>query len=220
MFILIANTKGGVGKTILSTSILAELSKNSDVAVIGIDLDSANKSASNEWTAKRPDEEQGRFYYLSGNIDKDLEKVKNGYDHCVIDCGGFDNEEFRRAIMYADVVVIPVLVGSESNIKGMQKVAEVIEQIRPNNLPKVIGVATKSPNLGTNAELDRAINAIIEDPLVEPCSTALGDRVWYGRAYDEGKGITELKGLNNREQKLIDSASSEFMVLFNDIFKG
>ena len=155
---------------------------------------------------------------LFRSISQELQDAAQDYDEVVIDAGGFDNEEFRRAIAVADVILIPLLVGSSANILGMRKVAGIVEEIRKDKPPKVIGVATKAPNLGNSAELSRVIDEILEDPLVQSCSTTIGDRVWYGRAYDESKGITEFKGINSREQRLIDVASKEFMSLFNDIY--
>ena len=52
MILLIANTKGGVGKTSLATSIVAALSKR-DKAVVGVDLDSVNMAASRSWSKNR-----------------------------------------------------------------------------------------------------------------------------------------------------------------------
>lgn len=215
MMLLVANSKGGVGKTSLATSIIAELAKNQ--AVIGVDLDSANKTASETWSEYRT-EEQGKFYYLSGDITQDLKGAAADYDHVVVDCGGFDNEEFRQAIAVADIILIPLLVGSTANILGMRKVATIVEEIRKDQPPKVLGVAVRAPNLGKSVELNRVIDEILDDPLVQPCSTTIGDRVWYGRAQDEYKGLTELKGLNHREQRLIDVAINEFLILFNDIY--
>lgn len=215
MMLLVANSKGGVGKTSLATSILAELAKTK--AVIGVDLDSVNKAASEEWSKNRT-EEQGRFYYLSGDITQEIEGAKNDYDEVVVDCGGFDNEEFRRAIAITDVVLIPLLVGSTSNIEGLRKVAEVIESIRPNNLPKVYGVTTKAPNFGTSPELDRAINELVNDPLVTPSPVAIGDRIWYTRAFDEAKGITEIEPIKRSEAAYISKAQDEFLKLFNFIY--
>lgn len=215
MILLIANSKGGVGKTAVATSIVAKLAETK--SVIGVDLDSVNKSASKEWSSQRK-EEQGKFYFLSGDITSDLIKAKNDYDEVVVDCGGFDNEEFRRAIAVADAVLIPVLVGSKSNIEGLRTVAEIIEKIRPDNTPKVYGVATKAPHFGTSPELDRAIFELVNDPLVHPCSVALGDRIWYTRAFDECKGITELEPIKRSEAAYIQKAQNEFLELFNNIY--
>jgi len=215
MILLIANSKGGVGKTALATSIIAELAKTK--AVIGVDLDSVNKSASKEWSANRTDEE-GKFYYLSGDITDELIRANNEYDEVVIDAGGFDNEEFRRSIAIADAILIPVLVGSNSNIIGLQTVAEIIEKIRPDNVPTVYGVATRSPNMGTSPEYEATINELVNDPLITPCSNSIGDRKWYATAFNECKGITEIEPRKRSEKVWIDKAKNEFLAVFNDIY--
>ncbi len=120
MITLIANTKGGVGKTSLATSILAALAK--DKGVVGVDLDSVNKAASAEWSKNRT-EIDGKFYFLSGDVRDQITKIASDYDEVVIDAGGFDNTEYRQAISVADVILIPLLVGSTSNIEGLRKVA-------------------------------------------------------------------------------------------------
>lgn len=216
MILLIANTKGGVGKTSLATSIVSALAKQ-EKAVVGVDLDSVNKAASQAWSKNRS-EVEGKFYFLSGDVSEQIKKVGTDYDEVVIDAGGFDNTEYRQAISVADVVLIPLLVGSSANIEGLQKVAETIEKIRADNLPKVYGVITKAPHFGTSPELERAINEIINDPLTEPCPTTIGDRVWYTRAFDEGIGLLDLEPLKRSESKYIKSAQDEFLKLFNFIY--
>jgi chromosome partitioning protein len=215
MITLIANTKGGVGKTSLATSILAALAK--DKGVVGVDLDSVNKAASLEWSKNRS-EIDGKFYFLSGDVRDQITKIAADYDEVVIDAGGFDNTEYRQAISIADVIIIPLLVGSTSNIEGLRKVAETIEQMRPDNLPKVYGVVTKAPHHSSSPELDRAISEIINDPLVKPCPTVIGDRVWYTRAFDEGVGLLDLKPIKRNEIKYIELAKKEFSTLFDFIY--
>ena len=155
---------------------------------------------------------------LAGDVSEQIKKIGADYDEVVIDAGGFDNTEYRQAISVADVILIPLLVGSSANIEGLQKVAETIEKIRADNLPKVYGVVTKAPHFGTSPELERAINEIISDPLTEPCPTTIGDRVWYTRAFDDGIGILDLQPLKRSEAKYIKSAQDEFLTLFNFIY--
>ncbi|MCU4631149.1 hypothetical protein KTJ53_16060, partial [Acinetobacter variabilis] len=85
MILLIANTKGGVGKTSLATSFLAALAK--DKGVVGVDLDSVNKAASDEWSKNRT-ELDGRFYFLSGSVGDKIKELADDYDEVVIDAGG------------------------------------------------------------------------------------------------------------------------------------
>ena len=215
MITLIANTKGGVGKTSLATSILAELAK--EKAVIGVDLDSVNKAASEEWSKER-NETDGRFYFLSGEIRSAILEAAENYDEVVIDAGGYDNTEYRQALAIADVVIIPLLVGSSSNIEGLRKVAETIELLRSDNPPKVYGIVTKAPNMAFTPEFKRALEEIENDPLVQACPVSIGDRVWYTRAFDERVGITDLKPLKRNETRYIEIAKNEFMQFFNFIY--
>jgi chromosome partitioning protein len=220
MILVVANLKGGVGKTTLATSILAELAK--DNAVIGVDLDAANETASGLWSSHRT-EEQGRFYPLVGEIKPALLQSKADYDHTVVDGGGYDSAELRMAMLVADVILIPLKVGANSNIDSFRKTSEIIEQVielRDKDLGavKVIGVVTAAPHIGSNAEVDRAIQEIVADPLVEPVSVILGDRSWYGRAFDAYLGLTEYESPNPRDRKYVEKAQNEFLDLMKEIF--
>lgn len=218
MIILIANAKGGVGKTSLATSFLAELAK--EYAVIGVDLDSANKSASDVWSENRT-EVQGKFYYISGDIQAELEKSGKEYDHMIIDAGGYDNSELRAAMAVADVILIPLRVGANSNVSGFWKTVDLVSLINETRTTKakVLGVITCTPHVGSKPEIERAIQSIIDEPNIEPVSVTIGDRAWYGRAFDAGLGLTEFEPENHREKKYIDIAKNEFMQLFNEVIK-
>ena len=218
MILLIANSKGGVGKTSLATSFLAELAKNN--AVIGVDLDSSNKSASEVWSENRT-ELQGKFYYLSGDIKAELEKAGKEYDHMVIDAGGYDNAELRASMTIADVILVPLRVGANSNVSGFWKTVDLITAVNETrkNKAKVLGVITCTPHVGSKPEIERAIQSIIDEPHIEPVGTTIGDRTWYGRAFDAGLGVTEFEPENHREKRYIDIAKNEFMELFNEVVK-
>lgn len=218
MILLIANAKGGVGKTSLATSFLAELAK--EYAVIGVDLDSANKSASEFWSENRT-ELQGKFYYISGDIKAELEKSGQEYDHMVIDAGGYDNTELRASMAVADRILVPLRVGANSNISGFWKTVDLISSINKTRKQKakVFGVITCTPHVGSKPEIERAIQGIIDEPNIESVETTIGDRTWYGRAFDAGLGLTELEPENHREKKYIDIAKNEFIQLFNEVLK-
>lgn len=96
--------------------------------MIGVDLDSANKTTSAIWSKDRT-EEQGKFYYLSGDITSELENAREDYDEVVIDAGGYDNKELRTAMLFADVVLIPLKVGANSNIEGFRNTVDLQVQI-------------------------------------------------------------------------------------------
>ncbi|WP_151825578.1 nucleotide-binding protein [Acinetobacter ursingii] len=217
MILLIANSKGGVGKTSLATSILAELAKTK--AVIGIDLDSANKAASSLWSSQRT-EQDGKFYYLSGDILNEISSAANEYDEVVIDAGGYDNTELRTAMLLADVILVPLRIGANSNIEGFRNTSDLIAEISKTreSKPKVYGVVTAAPHIGSTPELNRAIQEIIDDPIIEPVAVTLGDRTWYSRAFDAYKGLTEYESPVSRDKRYVETAQAEFMKLFEEIY--
>lgn len=218
MILLIANSKGGVGKTSLATSFLAEAAKTK--AVIGIDLDSANKSASNVWSSQRT-EEQGKFYFLSGDIKWEIVNASKEYDEVIIDAGGYDNAELRTAMLVADVILVPLRVGANSNIDAFRNTVDLIAEInrvREHYPARVLGVVTAAPHIGSTAELNRAIQEIVDDHLAESVNTKIGDRSWYGRAFDAYQGLTEYVSPNPRDKKYVEIAQNEFMGLFKEVY--
>lgn len=217
MILLIANSKGGVCKTSLATSILAELAKTK--AVIGVDLDSANMTASEIWSKNRT-EQQGKFYFLSGDIRAELESAQKDYDEVVIDAGGYDNKELRTAMLLADVVLIPLKVGANSNIDGFRNTVDLqVEANATREKPaKIYGVITAAPHIGSTPELNRAIQEIVTEPEAETLPVTIGDRTWYGRALDASLGLTEYQSPNPRDRRYVETAQKEFLQLFGAIY--
>ena len=215
MLILIANSKGGSHKTSLATSILAELAK--DNAVCGIDLDGVNKAAS-KWSEGR-DETQGKFYYLSGDIKEELARVRDDYDHVVVDAGGFDNVEIRTAMALADVVLIPLKVGSLDNIEGFRNIVDLVYEFQPIKATqaKVFGVVVGAKAVGGGAEVKRAFEEIKAYDVVTPAKTYISDRIWYGRAVDAKQGLTEYESPEPKDTRLVNMAKEEFKALLKEI---
>lgn len=216
MLILIANSKGGSHKTSLATSILAELAK--DFTVCGIDLDPANKAAQ-RWSEGR-DETQGKFYFLSGDIKDELKRVRDDYDHVVVDAGGFDNVEIRTAMELADMVIIPVKVGSLDNIEGYRNISDLVAEFQPlkNNAAKAYGVVVGARPVGGQAERARVQAEIGDDPYVTLTEAVIADRIWYGRAVDTKQGLTEYVSPDIKDARAVSNAQAEFMELFKELF--
>lgn len=215
MLILIANSKGGSHKTSLATSILAELAK--DKAVVGVDLDGVNKAAS-KWSEGR-DETQGKFYYMSGDIKEELATVRENYDHVVVDAGGFDNVEIRTAMALADVVLIPLKVGSLDNIEGFRNIVDLAYEFQPIKASpaKIYGVVVGAKAVGGGAEVKRAFEEIKAYDIVTPAQTYISDRIWYGRAVDAKQGLTEYESPEPKDTRLVNMAKDEFKDLLKEI---
>ena len=217
MLILIANSKGGSHKTSLATSILAELSKNH--AVTGIDLDAVNRSAL-KWSEGR-EETQGKFYELTGDIKDELARVRDDYDHVVVDAGGFDNVEIRTAMALADVVLIPLKVGSLDNIEGFRNIVDLVYEFQPvkEKPAKVFGVVVGVKGIGGGAEIRRALTEIADYDIVKPLKTSIADRIWYGRAVDAKVGLTEYESPDPKDRRYVELAQKEFLSMLGEIMQ-
>ena len=217
MLILIANSKGGSHKTSLATSILAELAK--DNAVVGVDLDGVNKAAS-KWSESR-DETQGKFYYLEGKIEGELARVREQFDHVVVDAGGFDNIEIRTAVLLADIILIPLKIGSLDNIEGFRNIVDLIYEFQPvKTIPsKAYGVVVGAKAVGGGAEAKRAFDEIKSYDVITPAKSYISDRIWYGRAIDARLGLTEYESPEHKDKRLVDMAKNESKQLIEEIMQ-
>lgn len=217
MLILIANSKGGSHKTSLATSILAELSKS--YAVVGVDLDGVNQAAT-KWGEHR-EENQGKFYYLSGKIKEELARIREDYDHVVVDAGGYDNIEIRTAMSLADIVLIPLKVGSLDNIEGFRNIVDLAYEFKSIRATpaKVYGVVVGVKGVGGGAEIQRALKEIADYDIVQPLKTSIADRVWYGRAVDAKLGLTEYTSPEPKDRRYVELAQNEFLQLLEEIMQ-
>ena len=106
MIIGVLNQKGGVGKTTLSIGIAAELARQG-ARVLLIDADPQGSSL--DWAAAR---EGAALFSIVGlpraTIHKEIENLRQNYDHVVIDGPPRVTDLARSAIMASDIVVIPV----------------------------------------------------------------------------------------------------------------
>lgn len=210
MIYLIANSKGGVGKTTIATSLSAELNRQKK-SVVGVDLDSNESSVF--WSENREDD-NGKFYRLTGNIENEIIKVKDDYDDIVIDSGGYDSVESRSAMMVADVLIAPLKMGSQ-DVKGLYSLLDVVSEVnKVREQPlKVKAVITMAPSLDNSRELKELIATLneLKDELTL-CNTIIRNRVAYIRAYRDNVGVTELD--NNHSNK---PAINEFLAFFKEI---
>ena len=106
MILLVAHTKGGVGKSTLAWNIAHSLKVHGEnVKIIDLDFQQTLFFV-NSIAAKR---NQETIEVLQPKTGSELLEIINNYDgYIVIDAGGFDNDINRIALSNADKILVPI----------------------------------------------------------------------------------------------------------------
>lgn len=205
MKLLIANSKGGVGKTTTATNIAAWIANTGeDVALVDIDH---NKN-SVKWGIYR-ESQKGQItakgaiktfdLFGENDIGKRILEIESQITNTVIDSGGYDSSGFREALLHADAILIPTRP-NQADVESTGEVLELIEEannVRVNELDAdPIAVYIYITQVPTNARitaLDDARNAFKEvEDFAKVLNAVNYDRIAYSRAYGMGLGVIEL----------------------------
>ena len=102
--VVVANPKGGVGKTTLATNIAGYLASRGHAVMLG---DADRQQSSKLWLGLRPAAAAPIQTWELG--DDDIARPPKGTTHVVLDTpGGLHGKAFNRVMKFADRVVIPL----------------------------------------------------------------------------------------------------------------
>jgi chromosome partitioning protein len=187
--ILIANPKGGSGKTTLSVNIAAYLANQGHRVAI-LDLD-RQKSAT-AWVAARPDD-------LPGIVTLDSKKGEDYFtDHLVIDSpAGLHGKNLARTLKLAHKIIVPIApsIFDQNASRDFLKVLLEEKEVRQGKCE--VGIVGMRMNARTRAA------TILEEFLAAsnlPILAYLRDTQLYVNAAFEGKSLFDLPShLSERE---------------------
>lgn len=222
MIITIANQKGGSGKSTLAINMAIKLLESSKILVLDTD---PQKSIETFTNIRESDEKASlglKHFTLSnrtGNIAETIKQVIEIYDHIIIDTRGSDSQEGRKAMLYADALIIPT-IPSQFDMDVLVSMFARVKEIKDFNENLFIAVLKNkiSPNPFLNKELDDFKGAILEinsevgneDFCI--LNNSLHDRISYKRTISDGLGITEYSDTKAKEE------FEAFMVEFLNAF--
>ena len=210
MIITCGNEKGGVGKSTIAINLAVEFAKN-DKKVLLVDAD-IQKSTTMFAAVRR---ESGNLKEIiniektGGGLDKDVKALECGFDVVLIDTGGRDSVEMRKAILISDIFVIPI-IPSQLDAWSFEKVYSLyLEAQAFNDKLKAYVVLNKITANWRSKEKDEMLGFLKDFPEIKTMGSYLKDRASYRKSISEGMGVSE--------QKTDDKAEAEIKVLFDEI---
>jgi chromosome partitioning protein len=213
MIVVLAQTKGGVGKSTLAVNFAVERSRaGRDVLLVDAD----DQATATDFTALRTEHLGAPGYTavaLSGpNVRTQVLQMQPKYADTIIDAGSRDTAGLRAALTVADVALVPFQPRS-FDLWTLDKVASLITEAKPYRDEPLRTVAVL--NFADPAGLDNAaaVEALSGNEVITYLDTPIGRRKAFANACSEGRGVCELKRQDPK-------ASAEMTALVRAVFDG
>lgn len=223
--ITIANQKGGSGKSTVCVNLAVKLLEfKQKVLVMDTDPQKSIESFTNIRESESNASKKLRHFTLSnrtGNIAESLKQFIELYEYIIIDTGGIDSQESRKAMLYADSIILPT-TASQFDVEVLYTMLETISEIKDIN--EEVQICILMNKISTNVFLDKDLidykNGVLEIQQklgltndFHLLNSTLKERVAYKRAVGEGLGITEFSDVKARAE--FESFFAEFIKAVN-----
>lgn len=209
MITVVGGIKGGSGKTTIATNLSYYLSKNGSKLLL---IDADEQASASDWVEHRENlgiNTPWTTIKLSGkNIRNEVLKLKENYDHIIIDTGGRDTTSQRSALTAADIFISPLQPRS-FDIWTLGSLKDLIDDILSVNLNlNTYAVINRADPTGSdNAEAKR----LIEETGINLIPFWLGQRKAFANSAARGLSVLEVKDSD-------DKATNEFTQFAGFIF--
>jgi chromosome partitioning protein len=211
--IVLAQTKGGVGKSTLAVNLAVERARaGHDVLLVDAD----EQATATDFTSLRAELLGAPGYTavaLTGPaVRTQILQMQPKYDDVIIDASGRDTAGLRAALTVADVALVPFQPRS-FDLWTADKISALIteaQQYRDTPLRAVAILNFADPAGADNAE---AVEALTGNEVIAYLEAPIGRRKAFPNAASEGRGVCELKRQDPK-------ATVEMATLARIVFNG
>lgn len=209
MIYVVANTKGGTGKTTIAVHLAVWLACRGKCLLI--DTDKQASAAS--WASWRRDlaltHNPNTVILLNDAVYKEGRAIIADYDDAVIDAGGRDNAGMRYALTLADTLIVPIS-HSDLDTSAWTDMAEIIRLAAPTN-PK-LKTCVALNRIDPRRRPPKDIYEFMGEQGIHILKTVISERVAFVYATNRGLTVFEIK-----DDPL---AAREIVSLFQEITDG
>lgn len=191
MITLVANLKGGAGKSTVAFNLCVWLARQGK-SVQAYDLDP--QCTLSDVIEVR--EEEG--FEPAIKVYTRYQQPKADIDEVIIDVGTANMAGLKRAVSIADRIVVPV-APSQADIWSTQRFLYMISGIKPDKSagreipPDVLTFINRADTHVAVKESDEALEALQALPGIHVLTQRLSQRTVFRRSFSEGLGVFELK---------------------------
>ena len=207
--IAILNSKGGTGKTTLTTNLAGSLYKRGYKVLI---VDSDPQGTARDWHAAKPEDADLPAVIAMDRptLHKDIPQIESSFDFVLIDGAAKLEDMSASAVKVADLILIPVQP-SGYDLWGASDLVSLIHarQSVTDGVPRAAFVVSRQIQ-GTNLadEISEAVESF-DLPLLEARTT---QRVAFAEAGQSGLTVLDLEP-NGKAAQEIEEITSELLGL-------
>lgn len=192
--VLVANQKGGVGKTTIATNLAVALSKKGKTILVDAD----SQQSSSRWNNRRDDKLD--MVFLKENIKPELIKISESFDYVIVDIAGSDNAEFRSTLLVADKLIIPTQP-SQTDIEVLPFVLKLVTTAKQMNTKlETFVVLNKAPSNSKSTEVEAAHDLLNTIKSVKTLKTIIRDRKQFRDAMIDGLSVLEMNSSKAKDE--------------------
>lgn len=215
MIVLIANEKGGVGKTTIAVN-LAAMCRRAGHDVLLVDTD--RQESAGTWAAMRHEDDfkpTVTCVSKTGKVGRDLVELAQKYPIVVVDAGGRDSLEMRQALAVCDFCVIPIKP-AQFDVWSLSRMGALLRDLwdrmdRRVNAFAVVNGASPNPAVRETGEVREALADY--SALFPVMATVITERIAFRRASRDGLGVVELPTSHSDAK-----ATAEMSSLYEEVF--
>ena len=196
MKITILSWNGGVGKSTIAQNLLVYSALNGNPTAL-IDADPNQSSLS--WYGFRPEDQPLPGSTVVGNTDKGsiirtVNDLSENYRNIIIDCPPVDSPVTTRALLTADVCLIPIAPSGGSDLWATQGLFDHIEIMRDQvgrDIKVFVLINRFRPGVNMHVDYIEAVKEHEKEYDIKVLDFVINERVAYGYANVGGLGVLE-----------------------------